>query len=124
MLAEATSACQNVWTLAGVRRGGGDEDSKVATRVHEFLRVPFYGFYSVARGVLGPMFVYEMGVFYTGGGGGNEVPMWVWVSWMVLIVGALMGSLLWILNLWIDLYRERKGELLWKKTLAIIRASS
>lgn len=89
----------------------------VATRVHEFLRVPFYGFYSVARGVLGPMFVYEMGVFYACGGGGDEVPMWVWVSWMVLIVGALMGSLLWILNLWIDLYRERKGELLWKKTL-------
>lgn len=111
VLAEATSACQNAWTLAGVRRGGGGGGNVgVATRVHEVLRVPFYGVYSVARGVLGPMFVYEMGVFYASGAGGEEVPMWVWASWMVLIVGAIMGSLLWVSNLWMDLYRERKGK--------------
>ncbi|CAI0457440.1 unnamed protein product [Linum tenue] len=106
VLAEVTSFCQNVWTLAGVRKG----DSKLAARVYRLLSPPFYAFYSVVRGVLGPVFMYKMGEFYWSGVADGVVPRWIWVSWMVVVIGAISVSILWIINLWVELYRERKVD--------------
>ncbi|KAJ7013887.1 TLC domain-containing protein [Populus alba x Populus x berolinensis] len=58
ILAEVTSACQNAWTLANARR----IDVEFAAKVYDFLSLPFYAFYSVVRGILGPYFVYQMDV--------------------------------------------------------------
>ncbi|CAN0924664.1 TLC domain-containing protein At5g14285 [Linum grandiflorum] len=107
ILAEVTSFCQNVWTLAGMRR----RDSSIAARVYALLSPPFYAFYSVVRGLLGPYFVWRMGQFYWSGAADLVVPRWVWVSWMVVVVGAISVSILWVANLWVELHRERKGRL-------------
>ncbi|KAE8099704.1 hypothetical protein FH972_017661 [Carpinus fangiana] len=48
-----------------------------------------------------------MGVFYASEAAGNMIPKWAWVSWMVVIVVAILVSILWVLNLWIDWCRER-----------------
>ncbi|KAJ9135439.1 hypothetical protein P3X46_032622 [Hevea brasiliensis] len=106
VLAEVTSFCQNVWTLAGARR----KDAKFAVKVYNFLSAPFYSFYSLVRGFLGPYFVYRMGVFYISGAADSVIPKWVWVSWMIVVIAAISVSILWITNLWIELYRERKGK--------------
>ncbi|KAF5746947.1 DNA-binding storekeeper protein-related [Tripterygium wilfordii] len=107
VLAEVTSACQNVWTLATARRG----DSKFAAKVYDLLSPPFYAFYSVVRGIAGPYFVYRMGVFFISGEADSVIPRWVWISWMVVVVMAISGSLLWIWNLWVELYRGRRVRL-------------
>ncbi|XP_050231773.1 TLC domain-containing protein At5g14285-like [Mercurialis annua] len=104
VLAEITSFCQNAWTLARARRG----DVKFAAKVYHLLSPPFYAFYSVVRGFLGPWFVYEMGRFYISGGADSVIPKWVWVSWMIVVIMAISVSILWIVNLWVELYRERK----------------
>ncbi|KAF8390594.1 hypothetical protein HHK36_025121 [Tetracentron sinense] len=106
VLAEVTSACQNTWTLANARRA----DMPTAAKLYRFLSPPFYAFYSVVRGLAGPLFVYEMGVFYFSGAADSVIPRWVWVSWMIVVVTAISVSILWISNLWLELYRERTGK--------------
>lgn len=107
VLAEATSACQNVWTLARLRRA----DSALARRVLDVLSRPFYTFYFVLRGVVGPLFVMEMGRFYASGKAEGLVPTWVWVSWILVVVTAIVISVLWVANLWTELYTQREGKL-------------
>ncbi|KAK1318850.1 hypothetical protein QJS10_CPB04g01747 [Acorus calamus] len=105
-LAEVTSLCQNVWTLAGLRRF----DSALAKRVYDYLSGPFYAFYTIVRGFFGPVFVYKMGVFYMGGEADRVIPMWVSVSWMVVVVVAISVSVLWVFNLWVEMYLEKVGR--------------
>ncbi|XP_058192699.1 TLC domain-containing protein At5g14285-like [Rhododendron vialii] len=106
VLAEVTSACQNTWTLAGFRR----EESPAAAAVYGFLSPVFYSVYTVVRGVLGPAFVWEMGVFYLRGGGDGAIPTWVWGSWMVVIVSAILVSDLWVWNRWVDWCTQRRKK--------------
>ncbi|KAK4417866.1 TLC domain-containing protein [Sesamum alatum] len=103
ILAEVTSLCQNVWTLANARRS----DVKFAAKLYDFLSPPFYALYSVVRGFLGPYFVYRMLVFYSSGAADGVIPKWVWISWVFVVFTAISVSILWISNLWIQLYRER-----------------
>ncbi|KAM7267260.1 hypothetical protein ACFE04_009426 [Oxalis oulophora] len=107
-LAEVTSACQNAWTLAGLRK----DDSVVARKVLGILSLPFYGFYSVVRGLFGPYYVYKMTSFYV-----HEkdsmmmtIPMWVWVSWIVVVVTAIGVSNLWVFNLWVEFFKKRSEK--------------
>ncbi|KAL3813869.1 hypothetical protein ACJIZ3_015137 [Penstemon smallii] len=104
ILAEVTSFCQNVWTLAGARR----LDVEFAAKVYDLLSPPFYALYSVVRGCLGPYFVYRMFRFYLSGAADKVIPKWVWISWVIVVVTAISVSIMWILNLWIELYRDRK----------------
>ena len=108
VLAEATSAAQNAWTLAAMRR----HDSPLATRLYARLSLPFYAAYTVARAVLGPAwFVRMVGVFYaSSGGGGGRVPAWAWASWTVVIGAGIAMSILWVANQWLAYFRERKTE--------------
>ncbi|KAL0450764.1 UNVERIFIED_CONTAM: TLC domain-containing protein [Sesamum latifolium] len=103
ILAEVTSLCQNVWTLASARRS----DVKFAAKLYDFLSPPFYALYSVVRGFLGPYFVYRMLVFYSSGAADSVIPKWVWISWVFVVFTAISVSILWISNLWIQMYRER-----------------
>ncbi|XP_020219460.1 TLC domain-containing protein At5g14285 [Cajanus cajan] len=107
VLAETTSACQNVWTLAGARRL---HDPRAASLYHA-LSPPFYALYSLIRGFVGPYFMYRMVAFYARGGARGLVPAWVWVSWVLVVVLAIGVSILWIFNLWVQFFRERKGKL-------------
>ncbi|KAH1076917.1 hypothetical protein AAZX31_19G075800 [Glycine max] len=107
VLAEVTSACQNAWTIAGARKG---EDAR-ARRVHDALSPPFYAAYSVVRGLVGPYFVYRMVVFYASGGARGLVPVWAWASWVLVVVMAIGVSILWICNLWVQFFRERRLKL-------------
>ncbi|GMJ08199.1 hypothetical protein like AT5G14285 [Hibiscus trionum] len=104
ILAEVTSLCQNVWTIAGFRRA----DLPVAGKVFDVLSLPFYAFYTVVRGIIGPLFVYKMGVFYMNDE--NSIPMWAWVSWMVVIVTAILVSIVWVFDHWIDWFRRRNYQ--------------
>ncbi|RLM98328.1 uncharacterized protein C2845_PM06G11100 [Panicum miliaceum] len=105
VLAEATSAAQNVWTLAGMRR----RDSPLAARVHAALSPPFYAAYTAARAALGPAwFVRMVRFFYESDGGGGRVPAWAWASWTVVIGAGIAVSILWVGNLWLAYFRERK----------------
>lgn len=106
VLAEVTSFCQNVWTLAGARR----LDSKFAAKVYDLLSPPFYVLYTIARVFLGPYFVYRMLSFYLSGAADDVLPKYLWISWVLVVVVAILVSVLWITNLWILLYKERKGE--------------
>lgn len=112
ILAEVTSACQNAWTLANARR----IDVEFAAKVYDFLSLPFYAFYSVVRGILGPYFVYQMGAFFISGVDGGIIPKWIWVSWLFVVVIAISVSILWVTNLWVQLYRERSAKLEKKPT--------
>ncbi|CAI9111536.1 OLC1v1011781C1 [Oldenlandia corymbosa var. corymbosa] len=107
ILAEVTSLCQNVWTLAGARRA----DSGFAARVYEVLSPPFYVLYTLVRGFVGPYFVYRMLGFYLAGLADRVIPRWVWVSWVCVVFTAICVSILWISNLWIELFRERNSKL-------------
>ncbi|RZS01854.1 hypothetical protein BHM03_00031801 [Ensete ventricosum] len=73
VLAEVTSACQNVWTLAGLRKA----DLPIAARIHKNLSPPFYGLYTIMRGFIGPVFFYKMSAYYLSGKGSNVIPIWV-----------------------------------------------
>ncbi|XP_010550191.1 PREDICTED: TLC domain-containing protein At5g14285 [Tarenaya hassleriana] len=110
ILAEVTSACQNAWTLARARRH--DPDARFAPKVYDFLSPPFYAFYSLVRGVIGPLFVWKMVAFYAVGGADGLIPKWVWISWIVVVGVAISVSILWIWNLWVEFFRERKVKLL------------
>ncbi|KAI5651127.1 hypothetical protein M9H77_37132 [Catharanthus roseus] len=107
ILAEVTSLCQNVWTLAGARRS----DSEFADKVYQYLSPPFYALYTVVRGFAGPFFLYQMFVSYFGGAVDNVIPKWVWISWILVVGMAISVSILWVVNHWIELYRERTGKL-------------
>ncbi|KAE9599525.1 hypothetical protein Lal_00039531 [Lupinus albus] len=107
VLAEVTSACQNAWTLAAARR----REDRFAAKVFDALSLPFYALYSVVRGFVGPYYMYRMVVFYAGGGADGLVPRWVWVSWVVVVVMAIGVSIMWISNLWLELYRKRTRKL-------------
>ncbi|PIA51344.1 hypothetical protein AQUCO_01100281v1 [Aquilegia coerulea] len=102
ILAEVTSFCQNTWTLASARR----MDVPIAAKLYELMSPPFYVFYTVVRGFAGPMFVYQMGVFYLSGKADDVIPRWISVSWIVVVVVAISVSIMWIANLWAELYRE------------------
>ncbi|PRQ54176.1 putative TRAM/LAG1/CLN8 domain-containing protein [Rosa chinensis] len=107
ILAEVTSLCQNVWTLANARR----RDVEFAAKVYDFLSPPFYVLYSIVRGFVGPCFVYRMCAFYASGAAEGLIPRWVWVSWIVVVMSAISVSIMWISNLWVELYRDRSGKL-------------
>ncbi|KAF6156902.1 hypothetical protein GIB67_000442 [Kingdonia uniflora] len=106
VLAEVTSFCQNTWTLASARKG----DLGSASRLYQVLSPPFYVFYSIVRGFAGPLFVYEMGAFYLSGAADNVIPRWLWVSWMIVVVTAIGVSIMWIANLWVELFRDRNEK--------------
>ncbi|KAK4282272.1 hypothetical protein QN277_013669 [Acacia crassicarpa] len=107
ILAEVTSLCQNVWTLAGTRKN----DAQIAAKVYAFLSPPFYTLYSLVRGFGGPYFIYRMVAFYTSGLVDGRIPKWVWISWVVVVLTAIGVSIMWISNLWMELYRERTRKL-------------
>ncbi|OVA15102.1 TRAM/LAG1/CLN8 homology domain [Macleaya cordata] len=106
ILAEVTSFCQNTWTLANARKA----DLPTAARLYDFLSPPFYVFYSIVRGIAGPLFVYQMGAFYLSGAADNVIPRWLVVSWLVVVVVAISVSILWVANLWVELFREKSRE--------------
>lgn len=106
ILAEVTSACQNAWTLASARR----RDSEFAAKVYGFLSPYFYALYIVVRAFLGPYFLYRMAAFYASGGADSVIPKWIWMSWVVVVFMAISVSILWISNLCVELYEERKGK--------------
>lgn len=60
---------------------------------------------------MGPYFVYRMVEFYAGGGARGVVPAWAWVSWVLVVVMAIGVSIMWISNLWVQFFRERRGNL-------------
>ncbi|KAJ8768177.1 hypothetical protein K2173_021117 [Erythroxylum novogranatense] len=112
VLAEVTSACQNAWTLANARR----MENEFAAKVFDVLSPPFYAFYSVVRGFLGPYFLYQMGSSYISGVAEGVIPKWVWVSWLIVVTLAISVSILWVSNLWAQLYREKSAKLAKKLT--------
>ncbi|KAK7364876.1 hypothetical protein VNO80_13621 [Phaseolus coccineus] len=105
-VAEATSALQNAWALARARRS----DAPFAASVDRVLSVPFYGLYSVVRGLLGPYVVFQMAAFYSGGGAEGVIATWVWISWVVVVSVAIAGSVAWVSNLWVEVYTERSRQ--------------
>ncbi|KAJ8491959.1 hypothetical protein OPV22_013680 [Ensete ventricosum] len=106
VLAEVTSACQNVWTLARLRKS----ELSVAAKIHKNLAPPFYVLYTVMRGFIGPVFFYKMSTFYLSGKASNVIPIWVSASWIIVVGGAILVSIMWISNLWLELFREENGE--------------
>ncbi|OMO81429.1 hypothetical protein COLO4_23618 [Corchorus olitorius] len=103
ILAEVTSLCQNIWTLAGFRRA----DLPAAAKLYEFLSPPFYALYTLVRGILGPLLVYKMVVFYLSGVAENLIPRWAWVSWMFVIITAILVSIVWVFDHWVDWFKGR-----------------
>ncbi|KAL3835660.1 hypothetical protein ACJIZ3_010396 [Penstemon smallii] len=112
VLAEITSTCQNTWSLARYRK----DDSDKAAGVFEVLSPIFYAYYSVVRGILGPLFVYKIGWFVSIGVANNMVPLWGWISWIVVIISGIGVSILWVLHLWIDLYKHRTKKVVKKSS--------
>ncbi|KZV39970.1 hypothetical protein F511_15632 [Dorcoceras hygrometricum] len=103
VLAEATTTCQNTWSLARYCK----DDSTKAAALCDFLSPIFYAYYSVVRGILGPLFAYKIGLYFTHGLGDAVLPNWAWISWMVVIASGIGVSILWVLLLWTGFYRER-----------------
>lgn len=106
VLAEITSACQNTWSLARYRKS----DVPAAARYYEFLSPLFYAFYTVVRGILGPLFVYKMGVFYASGAADGIIPSWAWVSWMCVIGCAISVSIFWVSDHWMKYNQDRNKK--------------
>ncbi|KAM3361471.1 TLC domain-containing protein [Capsicum galapagoense] len=102
ILAEVTSFVQNTWTLANARKG----DVEFAAKVYAVLSPPFYGFYSLVRGIAGPYFVYRMLSYYVSGAADSVIPRWAWISWVFVVVTAITVSIMWVSNLWVQLYRD------------------
>lgn len=110
VLAEITSPFQNIWSLARYRR----IDTPMAAELYEKLSPMFYMLYSLVRGILGPLFVYKMGLAFASGKADGVISRPMWMSWMVVIVSAILVSILWVMNLWVGLFRERKRKQLKK----------
>ncbi|KAJ3671695.1 hypothetical protein LUZ60_007774 [Juncus effusus] len=106
IFAEVTSLCQNIWTLAGLRK----EDSKLARKVYLILSPPFYALYTVMRCLAGPIFFVKMSSFYLKGKARDVIPIWISASWILVVGVAILVSWLWIWNNWMELVRERKGR--------------
>ncbi|WOL04153.1 TLC domain-containing protein [Canna indica] len=107
VLAEVTSACQNVWTLAGLRKA----DLPAAAKIYKYLSPPFYVLYTVMRGFIGPVFFYNMSAYYLSGKASNVIPLWVSAAWIVVVGGAILVSIMWISNLWLEFFRKKEiGE--------------
>ncbi|KNA03052.1 hypothetical protein SOVF_212850 [Spinacia oleracea] len=102
ILAEVTSLLQNLWTLANARK----EELESAARVFAILSIPFYVMYTIARVFLGPIFVYKMISSFLRGDGDGIIPIWVMISWICVIAMAISVSILWVSNLWVDLFRQ------------------
>ncbi|XP_057515427.1 TLC domain-containing protein At5g14285 [Amaranthus tricolor] len=102
ILAEITSLLQNIWTLANGRR----TDSEFAANVYFFLSPPFYVLYTIARVILGPLFMYKMVSSFLRGDANGVIPTWVFISWIGVIGTAISVSILWIGNLWVEFFRE------------------
>lgn len=102
VLAEVTSFCQNMWTLANTRKA----DSPTAAKVYNLFYLPFNVLYTLVRGIFGPLFVYKMGVYYLSGVADDVIPRWIYLSWIVVVALAILASVLWILNLWIEFFQE------------------
>ena len=83
----------------------------LAEKVYGLLSPPFYVLYSIVRGLVGPYLVYEMCVYYMSGEANSVIPIWVWLSWIVVVVAAISVSILWISNLWLELFRKRMSKL-------------
>ena len=49
--------------------------------------------------------------FYVSGGARGLVPVWAWASWVLVVVMAIGVSIMWISNLWVQFFRERRGKL-------------
>ncbi|CAN8266255.1 unnamed protein product [Cochlearia groenlandica] len=107
IVAEATSACQNSWTLAEAR----GTNAPLAVRLHRFVTLPFYASYSVCRCVIAPLLIVKMTWYYVTGGAADVIPKWVWVSWTVVIVIAVTVSNLWIWNLWVLFFEDRYSKI-------------
>ncbi|WOL04154.1 hypothetical protein Cni_G12875 [Canna indica] len=101
VLAEVTSACENAVTLTGLRK----TESAVAAKVHRWVTPAFYAAFTVARGLVGPVFFYKMSAYYLSGKARDVIPAWVSTSWIVVVGGAILGSILWISNLWFNFFR-------------------
>lgn len=106
ILAEVTSFVQNTWTLANARKG----DVELAAKVYALLSPPFYVLYSLVRGIAGPYFVYRMVSGYVSGAAHDVIPRWVWASWVFVVVTAISVSIMWVSNLWVELYREKSRK--------------
>ncbi|PKU76471.1 TLC domain-containing protein At5g14285 [Dendrobium catenatum] len=104
VLAEVTSAFQNIWTLAGLRR----EEFLMAETVYRTLSPPFFALYSIMRGLFGPLFFLKMSIFYLSGEADDVISRWIFVSWIAVVGGAILVSILWVSNLWMELFREMK----------------
>lgn len=102
VVAELSSGCQNVWTLAGYRRA----DVVAAAKFQDFVSPYFFTFYSILRVGLAPAFLYKMGGFYVGSMGKDLIPKWAWISWMGVIGMAIFGSMLWVGNHWLLWFRS------------------
>lgn len=103
VFAEITSFCQNVWTLAGLRK----DDSDLAKRVYWDLSPPFYALYTVMRVVAGPLFFVKMSTSLLKHDARDVMPIWISLSWIVVVGAAIMVSWLWIWNNWMEYFRER-----------------
>ncbi|CAA6668112.1 unnamed protein product [Spirodela intermedia] len=103
VLAELTSFCQNVWTLAKMHKA----ESVVAAKVYDYLSPPFFSLYTVARGFLGPLFFYKMSIFYLSGKARNVMSWWISLSWILVVGTAISVSILWVVDHWLELFRER-----------------
>jgi len=51
-----------------------------------------------------------MVAFYARGGAHGVIPNWLWISWAIVVGIAITVSILWIWNLWIELFSERKAN--------------
>ncbi|KAG9158960.1 hypothetical protein Leryth_013330 [Lithospermum erythrorhizon] len=52
----------------------------------------------------------------------NVVPKWAWISWVFVVFTAISVSILWVVNRWIDYFRERNRKIQ-KKMFVFDRAA-
>ena len=100
-LVEITRVCQNAWTLAIISRL---ESSQVAL-IYKILSPLFYSFYTLILGFVAPILIFHLAQFYIDGKADDVIPRWLACCWIAIMVMEIFGSMAWILNLWIDLFR-------------------
>lgn len=100
-VAEITSGCQNAWTLARAAK----RNSPNVAMVYEVLSPIFYTFYSCVRGLVAPLLTYHLARFFISGKADDVIPRWLGYCWMGIVSLAIIASIGWILNLWIELFR-------------------